>query len=385
MGSFGGAANYAGDDPFAGLPNYRSGQRHPAAGGAPLTPGGLFSAEADGLDTRQQMTQYDTGASAGPFGVNAANQRPWQAERALRTADRPWLGDRGPNLNPRYEALRAKGDAVAGKVRGMASNIRYGGGGQAASSSTSADPYAQQQRQYARQGRRMDRASERYNEALYDPEPMAVKGWAKRQGFKPGTIDAALGDPTMLLTSVFPGYESRDTPYSENLESLPMTDLALITAGTGRKRGLTSKTPVVDVPGILRKQGVKPVKPEHKRTLDSSKVANQIAAMYRSLGQPGGDPGWMDQEQLLGNLATARKGSILRQNLRTQFEDDPNAAMQSAASYVRSAMSAGPDTVVSRALIEDVDRQVTNQGRSILRTKPKRADRIIRPLARSYL
>jgi hypothetical protein len=214
---------------------------------------------------------------------------------------------------------------------------------------------------------------------------MAVKGWSKRQGFKPGTIDAALADPTMLLTSVFPGYESRDSPYSENLEALPMTDLALITAGTGRKRGLTSKTPVVDVPGILRKQGVKPVKPENKRTLDSSKVANKIAQMYKSLGTPGADPAWMDEEQLLGNLATAKKGSILRQNLRTQFDEDPASAMQSVASYVRSAMSAGPDTVVQRALIEDVDRQVTNQGRSILRTKPKRADRIIKPLARSYL
>jgi hypothetical protein len=389
-GGFGTGARGYGDgdvgeaDPFATLPAYRDGRAHPAAGGQPLVAGGPFAQQdAEGFDDRRQMTS-DSGASAGPFGVQSPRSE-WNPlqKRAFDESGRAYA-TRGDNRSPQYDALRAKGDAMAGKVRGMAENIRSGGGG-VSSSATTSDPYAQQQRQYARQGRRLDRAYEDYNDELYDPDPMAVKGWSKRQGFKPGTIDAALADPTMLLTSVFPGYESRDSPYSENLEALPMTDLALITAGTGRKRGLTSKTPVVDVPGILRKQGVKPVKPENKRTLDSSKVANKIAQMYKSLGTPGADPAWMDEEQLLGNLATAKKGSILRQNLRTQFDEDPASAMQSVASYVRSAMSAGPDTVVQRALIEDVDRQVTNQGRSILRTKPKRADRIIKPLARSYL
>jgi hypothetical protein len=231
----------------------------------------------------------------------------------------------------------------------------------------------------------MDRAYDRYNEELYNPDPMKVKGWSKRQGFKPGTIDAALGDPTLLLNSVFPGYESRDAPLYEGIESLPMTDLALIRGGTQNKTGLTSKTPVVKVPGILRQQGVKPVKPENKRTLDSSKVANKVAMMYKTLGTPGGDTSWMDQDALLGNLATAKRGSILRQNLRTQFEEDPASAMQSAGSYVRSALSAGPDTVVSRALVEDVDRQITNQGRSLLKSKPKRASKVVNDVARFYL
>jgi hypothetical protein len=71
--------------------------------------------------------------------------------------------------------------------------------------------------------------------------------------------------------------------------------------------------------------------------------------------------------------------------LQSQFETDPGSALQSVGSYVRSALSAGPDTVYSQALIEDVDRQITNQGRSLLRSKPKRASRIVNDVARAYL
>jgi hypothetical protein len=391
MGALGGASRGAfADDPFASVPSYQAGsagfqggQLHPAAGGAPLTPGGVFNQQAaEGeVDTRRQMTQYDTGASAGPFGVQSPKMDMGPMDRRTWDESGRRYADRGTHTSPLYDTFAAKGQAMESKVRGMAGNIQgklEGGGGTSSAAPSSSAAYAQQ-------GKRMDRAYDRYNEALYNPDPMPVKGWSKKQGFKPGTIDAALGDPTQLLTSVFPGYESRDAPYYDAMESLPMTDLALIRGGTQNKTGLTSKTPVVKVPNVLRQQGVKPVKPENKRTLDSSKVANKVATMYRDLGTPGGDTGWMDQDALLGNLATSKKGSILRQGLQSQFETDPASALQSASSYVRSALSAGPDTVVQRALVEDVDRQFTNQGRDLLRMKPKRASRIVNDVARAYL
>jgi hypothetical protein len=385
MGSFGGASGGAfDDDPFAGVPNYQGGQRHPAAGGAPLTPGGLFNQQVPGeeaVDDRRQMTQYDTGASAGPFGVQSPKMDLGPMDRRTWDSSGRAYADRGTHTSPLYDKFAAKGQAMESKVRGMAGAIQgklEGGGASSSAAPSSSAAYAQQ-------GKRMDRAYDRYNDALYNPEPMPVKGWSKKQGFKPGTIDAALADPTQLLTSVFPGYESRDAPYYQAMEDLPMTDLALIEGGTQSKKGLTSKTPVVKVPNVLRQQGVKPVKPENKRTLDSSKVANKVALMYRDFGTPGADTSWTDEDALLGKLATSKKGSILRQGLQSQFETDPGSALQSASSYVRSALSAGPDTVYSQALIEDVDRQFTNQGRSLLRMKPKRASRIVNDVARAYL
>jgi hypothetical protein len=170
------------------------------------------------------------------------------------------------------------GQAMRAKVEGMANKIQ--GGGSSSSSTTT----QQTQHQYNQQGRQMDRASARYNDALYNPDPLPVHGWSKQQGFKAGTINAALADPTMLLPAVFPGYASGDNPFSDSLESQPMTDLAMIMYGTQNKRGLTTKTPVVKVPHILAQNGTKPTKPATKRTLDPSAVTNKVAQMWGDLG-----------------------------------------------------------------------------------------------------
>jgi hypothetical protein len=244
--------------------------------------------------------------------------------------------------------------------------------------------YSSAQTNYPSQGE-INKAQKQYEKALEKPLP--VHGWAKKQGFKPGTIEAALGDPTMLLGAAVPGYESRNTFVSDAIERQPMTDLAMISFGAQGK-GLSTKTPTPSLPGTLKKIGYKPIKPDYKRTLDPSEVANKVAAMWRSLNEPGvsyGDINWMDRDKLVRDLASADGKSILRQNLEIQFDEDPNAAMQSAASYLRSAFSAGPDTLISRALVEDVDHQITNMGSKILRMKPKKASGAVNALARSYL
>lgn len=333
------------------------------------------------------MTQYDTGASAGPFGVQSprADVPSMMERRAFDEHGRAYA-ERGTHTSPMYDKFAAKGNAMEAKVRGMADNIQGMGSAGGAPPATAPDSYAQQQRQYDRTGKRIDKAYDDYNDALYNPDPLPVHGWSKRQGFKPGTIEAVLGDPTLLLNSAVPGYESENSFGSNALEAMPMTDLAMITAGSHGK-GLSTRTPVVKVPHILQQQGVKPVKPDTKRVLDPSKVANKVAGMWRSLNEPGvayGDLGWMDRDALVHDLATADRKSILRQNLRTQFEEDPNAAMQSASSYLRSAFSTGPHTLGQDALIADVDHRITNMGDDLLRMKPKKASRVVNQLARSY-
>jgi hypothetical protein len=373
------------------VPTYRNGQTHPAMGGQPLTPGGGFAGTSDG-DYAPAQTVYRR---------NYPEERTYHENAGTLSAGGSYPGMPGPTYGGRstrggngsgggtsalYDTFAAKGNAMEAKVRGMAGSIKGklegmgggdDGGGYSGSTSTSST------KQYRREGRRMDRAYERYNDELADPDPLPVHGWSKAQGFKPGTISAALGDPTLLLQSAVPGYRSNNTAYSDTMESLPMTDLAIIMGGTHGK-GLTTKTPVVKVPGILKKGGVKPIKPDFPRTLDPAAVANRVAAMYGSLGKAGGamgSSGFLDQDTLLQKMATAKRGSALRTGLQAQFKEDPNLGMQSISSYLRSALSAGPDDLYHRALYRNSDQIVTNLGSRILRTNPKRADRLINTVA----
>ncbi len=389
-----GAGFGAPTNPFANVPAYQNGMRHPAAGGAPLRPGGMFASQDEG-GGGQQITQYDTGASAGPLGVQSPrSDLPSLLSRRAFDENGRKYAERGTHTSPLYDAMRAKGDAVAAKVRGMADKLgmrRFGGtsssgggsyGGYASGGSTA---------DYRRTGRRVDKAYDKYNEALEEGVDVPVRGWSKQQGYKPGTIDAVLGDPTLLLGDAVPGYRSTGSFGSQAIESLPMTDMALMMFGTQNKKGLTAKTPQVPIPGILKKQAdLKQPKLEkdEKRVLDSSAVANKVAGMWKSLNDPTtsyGDLDFMDREKMLGNLASSDKRSILRQNITTQFDEDPNAAMASISSYLRSAMSVGQPSLARNALVADVDRRITNSGGDLLRMKPDQASRFVKQLAQGYL
>jgi hypothetical protein len=389
------------DNPFDNIPNYQDGTRHPAAGGSPRTPGGIFN---DGQSGGTGITNYDTGASAYPGNVQSPrSEQPssYAVENLRRQRGYNPGDDQGSKTHPLYDKMRAKGDAIESKVRAMADKLgmrRNGpaaagsaGGGMSSSGDTAS--YRHQQQQYRRTGRRIEKATDRYNEALEDGIDAPVHGWAKQMGYKPGTIDAVLGDPTLILGDAVPGYESTGSFGGQAIERLPMTDMALMMHGTQNKRGLTmnAKKLQVPIPGILeREAGYEQPKLEknEKRVLDSSDVTNKVAAMWRSLNDPNtafGDLDFMDQEQLLGNLATSKKNSILRTNLESQFEEDPNAAMMSIASYLRSAMSVGQPSLAKQAGVRDVDRRITNMGGDLLRMKPEQASKFVAQLAQGYL
>lgn len=372
-GAFGGSSGFD-DDPFANVPNYQTGQRHPAAGGAPLVPGGMFAAQDDvpAYDNRQQV-YVPGGAAAGPFETRSAPTPSGGMTGNFGAFGHGGGSSDGGGGGSNMGANSAIGQAMAGKVRGMASKIQ--GGGSGATSTT--DPT----KQYRRQGRRMDRAYDRYNEELADPDPMRVTGWSKAQGYKPGTVNMFLQHPEGLLGDVFPGFNANQ--FTDSLTRLPMTDIAMTAFGT-RGKGLLSKTPVTNVPGILRRQGVKAPKPEYKRSLDASKVANKVAEMYGEIGTEGGNR--FDTEALLQNLATAKKTSALRQGLEQQFRFDPGGAADSIGSYLRSAITAGMgNTAQANALARTADRRLIEMGGDIGRMKPKRASKAINKVAQSFL
>jgi hypothetical protein len=362
-------ANFGGGgDPFANIPNYLNGQRHPAAGGAPLVPGGQFAAQDDGYDNRQQV-YVPGGAAAGPFETRAA-QAPRQNAYGGNAVQGPGGGDGGGSTSPLYDKLRGKGLAMAGKLKG------YGDSG------SSSDGYTDPTKQYRRQGRRMDRAYDRYNDELADPDPMRVTGWAKEQGFKPGSVDALLATPEAILPMVRPGFTSNETTAAWS--DLPMTDLAMITAGT-QGRGLMSKTPVVKPPHILRKNGVDPIKPDYKRSLDSSKVVNRIAEMYTTIGQ---DPNHrFDSNELLGQLANADKHSAVRQGIEQQARINPANAFDSMRSYIMSAKSAAINDGTSERYdyLQQLDRDLRMDAARFASYKPKQTDNALAEMATKYI
>lgn len=260
------------------------------------------------------------------------------------------------------------------KMEGMA------GGGSTSSSSTT-DPT----KQYRRQGRRADRAYEKYNEELYNPDPLPVHGWAKQQGFKPGSVELALDDPTTILSSVIPGYERRNTNAGTWFDDIPMVDLALATYGTN-KTGLTTKTPVAKVPGILKQQGVKPTKPENPRILDPSAVVNKMAPMYEQISTDTGQGGtWFDTDEMLQNLATAKKKSAVGMQTVGAFEEDPGLAQQQAIRLVQSVLGTRPDSLANRARMQMVDQAASNLGATTMRRKPKKAVQYLNNLAGTFL
>jgi hypothetical protein len=344
------------------VPRYADGTTHPFFGGPSRVPGGQFAAQDQGFDNRQQL-YLPTGAAAGPV-VTRAPRTPEGGNTGNYGSSGSGGGSGGGGgASDLYYKLKAKLEGAAG-------------GGSTETTST---------KQYRRQARRSDRAWDRYNEELYNPDPLPVHGWAKKQGFKPGSVELALDDPTTILSSVFPGYERRNTNAGTWFDDIPMVDLALAAFGTDKK-GLTTKTPIVRPPAVLRKQGVKPIKPEEKRILDPSAVVNAMAPMYEQIAADTGQGGtWFDTQELLGNLADAKRKSTVRKQFELGFEEDPGSAQQQAIRLVQSVLGTMPMNAGTLARMQSVEQAASNLGASTLRRKPKKASRFINQLAGVFL
>ncbi len=361
-GGYGGG-DFSGGSDFGTVPRYADGSTHPFFGGPPRIPGGPAAAATQGQDNRQQL-YLPTGAAAGPYSTRAPDL-PEQSSAGAKGGTSTGSGGGGGGASDLYYKLKAKLEGAAG------------GGGSTETTTT---------QQYRRQGRRADRAYDKYNEELYNPDPLPVHGWAKQQGFKPSSVELALDDPTTILSSVFPGYERRNTNAGTWFDDIPMVDLALAAGGTGGPKGLTTKTPVVKVPGILRQQGVKPVKPEQDRILDPSAVVNTMAPMYEQIAAESPNGGtWFDTQELLGNLANAKKKSAVGMQTVGAFEEDPGLAQQQAIRLVQSVLGTMPDGAFNRARIRSVEQAASNLGASTMRRKPKRAVQYLNNLAGTFL
>jgi hypothetical protein len=226
----------------------------------------------------------------------------------------------------------------------------------------------------------MDKAYEKFNEEVYNPKPLPVHGIVKQAGFGPHGAITVMANPEQLIPSIFGRPLIQGTSRNDQLLGLPATDIAMIMGGTQSKNALMSKARPVKPPGILRRQGVKPVKPEQKRILDPSKVAEEIADVYRD-AVSGNLP---SNATLMNKLATMRKKSALGQSLTTQYETDPSGAMNAIKNTMRTAALGGlPDDAMLRAKMNLFDTNWANQG-GIMARKPKKLIKGVKKVAGSY-
>jgi hypothetical protein len=349
---------------MANIPAFKNGMTHPAAGGMPLTPGGQNPTQDSGYDDRKQMTQYDSGASAGPFGVNAANRRPSAAISRLGgyVSDGGGGGGGGSSL-AREMYHRIKG-AVEGNISGM------GPGGTGAPTTDAA---------YAQQGRRMDRASERYYDQINNPDPQKARGWARNNlGKNRGNYPALLTDPIMVATEGMGLDPIAEYGTFDRFERTPMADLAMITGGTS-KNGLTRKTQPVKVPKVLR-DSIDPVKPEFKRELDYSKYATELRDLYRGLNGQG--PPVLNQDALMSDLANAKNKGALRQGIEMQAQYDPGGAMERAQGYFDSIFHATQPEEFATSYSNLANRYFADLG--MASKKPKAIDKSVKQVARRF-
>ena len=231
---------------YAGGPSYQPPPVHFADGSAPGQPRG--AAPERGGDFRQQVS-VPGGAAAGPFETRSAYP---PSNRAYGGTAASGGGGGGGHTSPLYDKVRAKGMAMASKVRGMASGVGGGGGYSASGPSYSSSSYKP-----------------------YEPEEEKMHGrYAK--GLDPDQAAGLAYRPTMMIPRVFGGNLDIGDPVYSQLSELPAYAMALL-----GKRNL--------------KGGLSP-------------VTNQLGKVYQRAGTSGDVP---SIEEMVRNLAHAKKGSAV--------------------------------------------------------------------------
>lgn len=307
------------------------------------------------------------GAAAGPGYVRSARldtSNIPQYQRKFNAAGRPYASA-GSHRSPQYNALRAKGNAMASKVRGMAARLRggggYGGGGYRGGGGGGYGGYSSSYSTSGPSQQAIDKAYEKYNAQLSHPPPQKATGWAKKTlGANHGMYPALVTHPLELLANKGIGID----PFQQSgtydwMDRLPIADLAMITGST-TKGGMMRKTWQPKVPGVLKEIGVKPTDPDFKKEFDYSKYAKELAGLYRGLNSP---DYVLDKTRLMSNLANSQKNAALRQGLTQQtYYGDPGGAINRAKGYFNSVFDATEDDLAASVHSRMADRYFAQAG-----------------------
>jgi hypothetical protein len=198
-------------------PAYQTGIRHPFFGGDQPSPGGSFNLGGGSGGT--QITNFDTGASAGPGNVRSPRSALERSPLYTRGATSGSGGGGGGNTHPLYDKFRAKGDAMEAKVRGKASAIQGKVSGMGSASVPSS--------------RGMSGGFSSGGSSFAEPKVIEPKMKGLAKGMDPQQAEALYTRPSMLLPKIAKGVDPA-SPLYDIVSDLPASQLALL--GTSNKK-----------------------------------------------------------------------------------------------------------------------------------------------------
>lgn len=330
-GGYSGGGGYAAGGGYSGggggsygtAPRYGDGSTHPFFGGQPRTPGGYAAQGDSGGGFRPQVTVPSTGASAGPFGV--------EAPRAPSGGNSYGGGSSGG------------GGGGGGDVRGTISAIRGKFLDKLQPGLTDQQYQQRQRRIYNRRGDKMDAmygsSDSPYGYGAYGADEPKMRGFARK--FDPQQAEGLYYRPSMLLPRVAPKLNSFSPRYQE-LAALPANQLSTMQFGA---RGKAKEGP--------------------------SQYVNNLAKTYRGLA----NDDWFDYGEMAANLTRAKKKSPLG----AQFDNVPlGYAADNYQGFVNALFGATLPEASARGKSSYASALIDQYGARMLKKDPKKATPINR-------
>jgi hypothetical protein len=317
-------------------PRYADGSTHPLQGGGFRVPGGTFAQQDDGVDRRQQMN-VPGGAKAGPFEISAAPLPSNRAHGGYAVDKMAYSRGGGAQSGGGGGNSLAKslGSSLRGKIEGK---LQPG---------LSSDQYAaRQQRQYDRQGRKMDAAYGGSSSGVYQDGMYLGTGEEKMRGFSkkmdPAQAYGFYYRPSALLPTVAPGLSPQSPRYAEIAE-MPASQLSTLMYGG---RGKAKEGP--------------------------SQYVNNLARFY---GDVANDNAFYDADTLLGKLHDAKGKSLLGSQFKRQPYGTAVGNMQSMLNAIYRTSLDPTSAAVSAAYADTV---LDQYGSRFAKRNPRKAPPINR-------
>jgi hypothetical protein len=344
-------------------PAYQTGIRHPFFGGDQPTPGGGFNPGGPSSGGTQ-ITNFDTGASAGPGNVRSPRSALASSPLYTRGATSGSAPQRdGSHRSPLYDKFRAKGDAMEAKVRGKASAIQGKVSGMGSGSSMSAAP-----------SRGMSSGFSSGGSSFAEPKVIEPKMKGLAKGMDPQQAEALFTRPTMLLPKIAKGVDPA-SPLYDIVSGLPASQLAMLGTSNKKSTERNSISQMVNATGKVYNRALEGNLPSFDQMVKDLTSAKSKSALGQAMVPP-------RPERTISGYARDGKPRYSREE-PDYFTPPLSTAANTMSSLIRAiGQTAGLDERVINAYSEMGDYMIDKFGGSQLKKAPSKMKPMNRKVGR---
>jgi hypothetical protein len=328
-------------------PAYQTGIRHPFFGGDQPTPGGTFNTGESSPRTGELRAQPGSPFSGQDFAFTPGGHK--KSELGSRT-------------HPLYDSMRAKGDAMAAKVRGKASAIQgklggMGGGTPAAAPS-----------------RGMSGGFSSGGSSFSEPKVIEPKMKGLAKGMDPQQAEALYTRPSMLLPKIAKGVDPA-SPLYDVVSNLPASQLALLGTSNKKSTERNSISQMVNATGKVYERALNGNLPDFDSMVKDLIKAKPKSALGQAMVPPRPEP------TLTGYSKTGKPQ--MRREEPDYFTPPLSTASDTMSSLIRAiGQTAGLDERVINAYGEMGDYMIDKFGGSQLKKAPSKMKPMNRKVGR---